>query len=132
MATKKACDKFRDVPTSVINFVEGTRFTKEKQSVSASPYSSLLKPRAGGIALAIDAMGDMFDKILDVTIVYPQGVISFWDLFAYSYSTSSRSQRGRILFLSWRMIWGMEISRHLVKRSQRCPPLILINCAGME
>ncbi|MDG1864765.1 MAG: acyltransferase [Woeseiaceae bacterium] len=86
LATKKACDKFRDVPTSVINFVEGTRFTKEKQSVSASPYSSLLKPRAGGVALAIDAMGDMFDKILDVTIVYPQGVISFWDLLCGRFS----------------------------------------------
>jgi len=30
-STRKACQKFRDTPTSVINFVEGTRFTEEKK-----------------------------------------------------------------------------------------------------
>ena len=79
-ATKKACRKFRNVPTSVINFVEGTRFTESKKLTTKSPYHNLLKPKAGGIAMAISAMGDMFDKILDVTIVYPKGVVSFWDM----------------------------------------------------
>ena len=79
-ATRRACEKFRNAPTSVINFVEGTRFSEEKRVVRESPYTHLLPPRAGGIALALASMGDMFDAILDVTIVYPTGVVQFWDM----------------------------------------------------
>jgi 1-acyl-sn-glycerol-3-phosphate acyltransferase len=77
-ATKKACQKFRHTPTSVINFIEGTRFTEEKRAKRASPYTHLLPPRAGGMALALDSMGSMFTAILDITIVYPSGVPEFW------------------------------------------------------
>ena len=80
-ATRRACQKFRDTPTSVINFIEGTRFTEEKKRRRASPYRYLLPPRAGGIALALSSMGDMFDAILDITIVYPTGPTEFWDVF---------------------------------------------------
>jgi len=79
-ATRKACEKFRGVPTSVINFVEGTRFTPEKRDRLGSSYANLLQPRGGGVALAISAMGDMFDSILDVTIVYPYGPPNFWEM----------------------------------------------------
>lgn len=79
-ATKKACERFRYTPTSVINFVEGTRFTLDKKVRLRSPYQNLLPPRAGGTGLALSSMGGMFTKILDVTIVYQDGVISFWDL----------------------------------------------------
>ena len=79
-ATRRACRKFRDTPTSVINFVEGTRFTEEKRQSRNSPYRHLLKPRAGGIALAITSLGDRFDTVLDVTLAYPDGPISFWDM----------------------------------------------------
>ncbi len=77
-ATRTACEKFRDTPTSVINFAEGTRFTEEKKARRASTYANLLPPRAGGVALALTSMGDMFDDILDVTIVYPTGPAQFW------------------------------------------------------
>ena len=77
-ATRKACEKFRFAPTSVINFIEGTRFTEEKKAKRASPFTYLLPPRAGGLALALDTMGSMFNAILDVTIVYPNGVPQFW------------------------------------------------------
>ncbi len=77
-ATRIACQKFRDTPTSVINFVEGTRFTEEKKARRASTFEHLLPPRAGGVALALSSMGDMFDAILDVTIVYPRGPAQFW------------------------------------------------------
>jgi 1-acyl-sn-glycerol-3-phosphate acyltransferase len=80
-ATRKACEKFRDTPTSVINFLEGTRFSEEKRVARKSDFKYLLPPRAGGAALAIASMGTMFDAILDVTIVYPKGVIKFWDMF---------------------------------------------------
>lgn len=79
-ATRDACRKFSATPTSVINFVEGTRFSTEKKERRGSSYRNLLPPRAGGIALALSSMGNMFDAILDVTLVYPDGVITFWDL----------------------------------------------------
>jgi 1-acyl-sn-glycerol-3-phosphate acyltransferase len=76
--TRRACAKFARTPTSVMNFLEGTRFTPAKHARQASPYRHLLKPKAGGLALALNAMGEKFQAILDVTIVYPDGVPSFW------------------------------------------------------
>jgi hypothetical protein len=61
-----------------MNFVEGTRFTLEKHKEQRSPYSHLLKPKAGGIALVLTAMGEQLHSILDVTIAYPEGAKSFW------------------------------------------------------
>ena len=78
--TRKACEKFRDTPTSVINFIEGTRFSEEKRQRHNVPYRHLLRPRAGGFAVAITSMGELFDAILDVTLVYPGGAAKFWDL----------------------------------------------------
>jgi len=77
-ATRIACEKFRDTPTSVINFVEGTRFSQEKKQKRGGDFTHLLPPRAGGVALALSSMGDMFDTILDVTIAYPKGPTDFW------------------------------------------------------
>jgi len=71
--------KFKLTPVSVMNFVEGTRFTPEKHSGQASPYRHLLKPKVGGLAYVLDAMRDEIDAILDVTIVYRQGDPDFWD-----------------------------------------------------
>ena len=75
--TRKACEKFALIPTSVMNFLEGTRFTAAKHERQQSPYRHLLKPKAGGMALALNAMGDKFQAILDVTIVYPDGAPKF-------------------------------------------------------
>lgn len=86
-ATRKACQKFRTTPTAVINFIEGTRFTEEKKARRGSTYRFLLPPRAGGVALAISSMGDMFDAIVDVTIAYPAGVTKFWDLFCGNFES---------------------------------------------
>ncbi len=81
-ATRRACAKYRQLPVSVMNFVEGTRFTPAKHDQQASPYTHLLKPRAGGIGLVLGAMGDMLEAIVDVTIVYPNGQPSVVDLMA--------------------------------------------------
>jgi len=78
--TRRACERFRDLPTSVINFVEGTRFTPEKRDRSGAPYRHLLNPRAGGIAFVLGAMGPILHEILDVTVAYPAGGGGFWDL----------------------------------------------------
>lgn len=78
--TRKACRKFKKMPVSIMNFVEGTRFTNEKHRRQQSPYSHLLKPKAGGIAFVLGSMGEQIHRVLDVTIVYPDGVTSFWAL----------------------------------------------------
>lgn len=78
--TRKACAKFRNIPVSIMNFVEGTRFNKEKHRKQNSPYTHLLKPKSGGVALVLTTMGDRISSILDVTIVYPGGVRSFWEM----------------------------------------------------
>lgn len=76
--TRAACEKYALIPTSVMNFVEGTRFTPAKQQRQSSPYRHLLKPKAGGITLALDAMGEKFGAVLDITIAYPDGRPNFW------------------------------------------------------
>lgn len=78
--TRKACEKFREIPVSVMNFLEGTRFTKQKHAQQQSPYNYLLKPRSGGIAFVLSAMGGQLRSLLDVTIVYHDQAAGFWDL----------------------------------------------------
>jgi 1-acyl-sn-glycerol-3-phosphate acyltransferase len=81
-ATRRACAKFMHIPVAVMNFVEGTRFTRDKHDKQASPFAHLLKPKAGGVAFVLDAMGRALHSILDVTIVYPSGRPTMLDLFA--------------------------------------------------
>lgn len=71
--TRKACERFRHITVSVTNFVEGTRFTDSKHAQQASPYTHLLKPKAGGVGFVLGAMGDVLKEVIDVTIVYPDG-----------------------------------------------------------
>ncbi len=80
--TRKACAKFKHKPVSVMNFVEGTRFTPEKHKKQQSPFQSLLKPKAGGIAFVLDAMNEHLTTIVDVTIYYPDGIPTFADFLA--------------------------------------------------
>lgn len=81
-ATRRACERFRGVPVSVMNFVEGTRFTDRKHQAQASPYRHLLRPKAGGIAFVLAALGEQLEQIVDVTIVYPGGRPTLVDLLA--------------------------------------------------
>ncbi len=77
--TRTACEKFKDLPVSVINFVEGTRFTAEKHQRKKSTYRHLLPPKAGGVAFVLSSMGFLFQHILDVTIAYPEKHTTLWD-----------------------------------------------------
>jgi 1-acyl-sn-glycerol-3-phosphate acyltransferase len=79
-ATRRSCEKFRGMPTTVINFVEGTRFTPAKQQAAGASYRHLLPPRAGGVAFVLQTMGDMLHATLDVTIAYGARTPSLWDL----------------------------------------------------
>ncbi|OCQ18358.1 acyltransferase [Pseudoalteromonas luteoviolacea] len=80
--TRKACEKFKTMPVSIVNFVEGTRFTEEKHQRQNSPFKHLLKPKAGGIAFVMQAMGEQINKVVNVTIHYPDGVPTFMDFVA--------------------------------------------------
>ncbi len=77
--TRKACNKFKHKPVSIMNFIEGTRFTNEKHNKQNSPFQHLLKPKAGGIGFVLEAMGGNLHKIVNITIHYPEGIPTFSD-----------------------------------------------------
>ncbi|WP_022667711.1 acyltransferase [Desulfospira joergensenii] len=81
-STRKACKRFKHTPVSIMNFVEGTRFTPDKKHRQDSAFVHLLNPRAGGIAFVLSTMGEYLHKIIDVTIVYPDKVPSFWEFIS--------------------------------------------------
>ena len=81
-STKKACEKFKHTPISIMNFVEGTRFTPGKKGAQNTPFVHLLNPKAGGIAFVLGSMGDYLHKIIDVTIIYPDKTPSFWEFIS--------------------------------------------------
>ncbi len=81
--TQAACELFKRQPVTVVNYLEGTRFTPAKRALQQSPYTYLLKPKAGGVAFVLAAMGEQLDAVLDVTVVYPQANIpGFWELIS--------------------------------------------------
>jgi 1-acyl-sn-glycerol-3-phosphate acyltransferase len=85
--TKAACELFKRQPVTVVNYLEGTRFTEAKRQEQESPYRYLLKPKAGGVAFVLAALGEQLDALLDVTIVYPGNQApGFWDLLNGSIS----------------------------------------------
>ena len=77
--TRRACRRFRRVPVAILSFVEGTRFTREKQADQESPYKNLLRPRIGGIAFVLASLGDQLEAMIDVTLAYPHGEVTFWE-----------------------------------------------------
>ena len=80
--TRKACEKFKTTPVAVFNFLEGTRLTSAKHAEQQSPYRHLLKPKSGGVAFVLDAMGEQLRSLVDITIHYPDGSPTFWDLLS--------------------------------------------------
>ncbi len=78
--TRRTCARFRHNPVGIFNFAEGTRFTPGKHAAQASPFRHLLKPKAGGIAFVLDAMGEQLESIINVTLHYPNGRPGYWDL----------------------------------------------------
>ncbi len=77
--TLRACDKLRSVPSAMMNFAEGTRFSPGKRDRQDSPHANLLRPKAGGASLVLGALGDQLHRVLNVTIAYPHQTGSFWD-----------------------------------------------------
>ena len=66
----------------MFNFLEGTRFEPQKHAAQQSPYRHLLKPKTGGVAFVLDAMGEQLSALVNVTLHYPEGNPSFWSLLS--------------------------------------------------
>jgi 1-acyl-sn-glycerol-3-phosphate acyltransferase len=77
--TRRACRRYSTIPVAILNFVEGTRFTREKREDQRSPYRHLLRPRAGGISYVLASLGSQLDAVVDVTITYDLPEVSLWD-----------------------------------------------------
>lgn len=86
-AISRACEKFKLLPTTVMVFAEGSRVTAAKRAHQESPYAHLLKPKVGGIARTLKAMGGHLDAVLNVTVAYPQGVKGFWQFICSKHET---------------------------------------------
>lgn len=77
--TRRLCQRYRSIPVAILNFLEGTRFTRQKHDDQDSPYRHLLRPRIGGIAFVLASLGDQLDGVVDVTIRYPDDDVTLWD-----------------------------------------------------
>lgn len=77
----RACDNLRNHPYTLLNYLEGTRFTPKKHAAQQSPFKHLLKPKTGGLALALHILGHEIDALMDMTIVYPDGIPSYADFW---------------------------------------------------
>jgi 1-acyl-sn-glycerol-3-phosphate acyltransferase len=77
--TRRACRRFRRIPVTILNFLEGTRFTADKHADQESPYRHLLRPRVGGIAFVLASLAEQIETIVDVTLAYPRPDVTFWD-----------------------------------------------------
>lgn len=76
--TRRAMRRYRTLPVTILNYIEGTRFTEAKRVEQESPYRHLLRPRPGGIAFVLASLGDQLDAVFDVTIAYPRAEVTFW------------------------------------------------------
>ncbi|MEY8702749.1 acyltransferase [Francisella philomiragia] len=75
--TVEYCKKLSSRPTTIVNFVEGTRYTSQKALKSA--YKNLLNPKAGGIAVILKSLSDRMVGVLNTTIVYDNPKQTLWD-----------------------------------------------------
>ncbi|MGE8532495.1 MAG: acyltransferase [Acinetobacter guillouiae] len=79
--SRKACEQLLSQPFTLLNYLEGTRFTPEKHAQQQSPFTNLLKAKAGGLALALNILGDKIDALVDMTIVYPDGAPGYGEFW---------------------------------------------------
>ena len=77
-AILRSCRAMMERPTSVLSFLEGTRFTVAKRKAQGSPHTALLRPKVGGLQLIVDALEERIAAVVDATILYPRGAPGFW------------------------------------------------------
>lgn len=77
-AILRSCRTMRERPTSILSFLEGTRFTVAKRTARGSPHAALLRPKVGGLQVVVEALGDRLAAVVDATIHYPSGALGLW------------------------------------------------------
>ena len=83
---KKSLEHYSLHPVSIFSYAEGTRFTKKKHSLQKSEYANLLKPKEGGLAIALSNVNKI-KELIDITIIYDGDNMGFWNyLCAVSYT----------------------------------------------
>tara|TARA_B110000008_G_scaffold146381_1_gene148034 strand:+ start:1639 stop:2520 length:882 start_codon:yes stop_codon:yes gene_type:complete len=75
---KIAAKRFSRNPSTAFSFLEGTRFSRQKHAVQESPYTNLLKPKVGALAIALSGMPQV-NALVDFTVVYATEKRSTWD-----------------------------------------------------
>ena len=68
--TRRFCEQYRQQPITVVNFLEGTRFSEAKRTAGRSPFRHLLRPKSAGMSFTLNSMGEQFGGIIDVTLAY--------------------------------------------------------------
>lgn len=77
--TRQACAIYRYQSATIVNYAEGTRSTAAKRAAQGSPFYTMLRPKAGGTAFMLEAMGDVLDGTVELMIAYRgTGKPSFW------------------------------------------------------
>ena len=80
--------KREDIPIWLVSFVEGTRISAAKveasqryaQSKGLPEFNNVLLPRTKGFVAVVKNLRDHLDAIYDVTIIYPNGTPSLWQV----------------------------------------------------
>lgn len=68
--TRQFCARYRKRPITVVNFLEGTRYSPAKRDATGSPFRHLLRPKSAGASFTLNAMGEQFAALIDVTLAY--------------------------------------------------------------
>jgi 1-acyl-sn-glycerol-3-phosphate acyltransferase len=113
---RKSCEQLLSQPFTLLNYLEGTRFTQEKHAQQQSPYQNLLKPKAGGLALALSILGNDIDALVDMTIVYPDGAPGYSE-FWLGKSHGLRSIYVKLIFLHGYSLETMKTMQTFVNNS---------------
>ena len=74
-----ACAGFRNHPTTVLSFLEGTRFSAAKRAAQNGRFQHLLDPRIGGLGYVLSGLAEQVEQLIDATLFYPEGVPTFWE-----------------------------------------------------
>ena len=75
---KKSLEHYSLHPVSIFSYAEGTRFSKEKHINQNSKFSHLLKPKEGGLAIALSNVNKI-KELIDITIIYDSDNLGFWN-----------------------------------------------------
>ncbi|MEX0941025.1 MAG: acetyltransferase [Pseudomonadales bacterium] len=79
---QNASEQMLALPGALMNFAEGTRFSLEKRQARGSDYDYLLNPKSGGLRIILASIGPV--AVIDVTLVYPDDDINFWQILGGS------------------------------------------------